>query len=233
MSSTIFKIFNNELDQEVHDSFLKFSRGLFPDRYLLSGKKQKDKWVIKTGNEYTNYLVKYFLGKESKFKIKGVIVATFDISEKADFEIKGVKQFMGIKQAVVDGEIESQKIIKLMNEYPRAFYALTFSGKDFELKVKPKAPKSAKPSTKGEKGAVADFCSLKTTDKKIIEDIFFDNVEFNTISVRHSVQIDKIEIPQNEKDPVKMRENSIREGKIIRMVVVDDKEKTSEAKFRI
>jgi hypothetical protein len=44
-------------------------------------------------------------------------------------------------------------------EKHRGLFCSDFSLPDYELKIKPKAPKSAKPSTSGEKEAKADFCS--------------------------------------------------------------------------
>ena len=140
---------------------------------------------------------------------------------------------MGIKQAIVDGEIESNKIISLMDKKPKAFYALSFSTSDYELKIKPKAPKSAKPSTKGEGEIKIDFCSLKTGDKKIIEDLFFDNSEFKEIQIRHTLMINEIILPKNEKDPVKMRELSKRKGVVKRIAKIDGSERISEKEFEI
>ena len=43
----IKKIFNGILDEAVHSDFLKFGKGEFKDKYLISGKKQADKWTIR------------------------------------------------------------------------------------------------------------------------------------------------------------------------------------------
>ena len=234
MESTVNKIFLGKADSAVHDEFVKFSRGVFPDRYLIEAKKQKDKWVIKTGNEFANFFVRKLLEKHlGKVQMKGVIVATFDVSKEAKFEISNIKQFMGIKQAVVDSAVESKQVIELMDKFPKAFYALSFSIGNDELKIKPKAPKSAKPSTKGESEAKIDFCSLKTGDENIIKDLFFDFPNFDKISVSHAVQIDSIEIHKGVENPVEMREKSIRKGKIIRKIIVDGKEAKKEASFEI
>lgn len=232
MENTIRKIFSEKVDEEVHREFVKFSKGIFENRYLIEAKKQKDRWSIKTGAEFANYFVRKCLEKVSgKVSVKGVIVATFDIVKDAGFEIKGIKQFMGIKQAVVDGEIEAGKIISLMNRQPKAFYALSFSTSDGELKIKPKAPKSAKPSTKGEGEIKIDFCSLKTSDKKIVDDLLFDFPNFEEIQIRHTLMINEIILPKNEKDPVKMRELSKRKGVVKRIARIDDAEKVSEKEF--
>jgi hypothetical protein len=73
----IRKIFEGVSDDEVHNDFLKYSRGNFKDKYLLEGKKQSDKWSIKAGAEFANYLVKKCLEKVSgNISAKGIIVST-------------------------------------------------------------------------------------------------------------------------------------------------------------
>lgn len=236
MENVIRKIFSGKCDEEVHRDFVKFSRGVFEDRYLISAKKQKDRWSIKTGSEFANFLVRRCLESASsasgKVKIKGVIVATFDVTKEAGFEVKGIKQFMGIKQMQIDSEIEPQKIISLMDRQPKAFFALSFSTSNCELKIKPKAPKSSKPAAKGEASELKiDFCALKTSDESIIKDLFFDAPIFKEIIVRHTLKIDEIILPKGEKDPAKMRENAKRKGVLKRIVKVDGSEKISEKGF--
>ena len=78
MSNVIRKIFLDEAgenDQEVHEAFIKFGKGEFGARYLLEGKKQKDRWAIKTSAEFGNYFVKRCLADvEEPIDMKGVIV---------------------------------------------------------------------------------------------------------------------------------------------------------------
>ena len=58
MSSVLKKIFSEQSDEEVHNEFIKFGKGVFENRYLLEAKKQKDKWAIKTSAEFSNFLVR-------------------------------------------------------------------------------------------------------------------------------------------------------------------------------
>jgi hypothetical protein len=232
MESVIKKIFDGKKDQMVHDEFIKYSRGVFKNKYLIDAKKQSDKWNIKTSNEFANFFVRKGLEKASgELEVKGVIVSTFDVRSEAGFEISDIKQFMGIKQAVVDCKVDPKKIIDLMERQPRAFYALSFKLNDYELKIKAKAPKSAKPSNKGDAEIKADFCSLKTGDISIVNDLFFDNLDFSSISINHTIQIDNIELPKGVSDPVLMREKAIRKGKIIRKIVLDGSTKNFEKSF--
>lgn len=232
MESTIKKIFSGKTDAIVHDEFVKFSKGIFSDRYLIEAKKQKDKWSIKTSSEFANFFVRSLLEKvNGEIEMRGVIVATFDVSKEAQFPIENIKQFMGIKQAVVNTKVDKNKIIDLMNRFPKAFFALSFIINGSELKIKPKAPKSAKPAASGEKGPKVDFCSLKTNDQSIVNDLFFDCPNENELAIKHEIHIDEIILPKGEKDPVKIRENAVRKGKIARIITIGEKVTKKETNF--
>jgi hypothetical protein len=108
---------------------------------------------------------------------------------------------------------------------------LTFSTPNSELKVKAKAPKSAKPSSGGDKEPAAEFLSVKTTNKEIADDLLFGIGEFKEVTIKHTLNIKEIEIPKNEKDPLKMRENAIRKGTIKRIMKIDGNQSEKEVAF--
>jgi len=231
----IKKIFEGSFDEEIHSDFLKFGRGDYKDRYLLEGKKQGGgKWAIKAGPEFVNFLVKKCLGKVlGKVTVKGIIVSTMDLRKEVSFEIKKAGNFQGVRKIQLETEIDAQEVLKLMEKYPRVFFALSFKGENFDLKVKAKAPKSGKPGKDSEEGPVADFCSLKTEDKSIVEELFFDVPDFKEISVKHLIKVDGIVYPKDmmKMRPEDVREQSKRKGILIRRAVVDGKEKISEVGF--
>jgi hypothetical protein len=232
MKSTLRKIFEKEIDSQVHEEFIKFSKGSFKNKYLIEAKKQKNGWAVKTGSEFANFLVRSCLEKiKGEVKVSGIIVATFNVSTKAEFEVERIKKFMGIQQAVISTTTHPQKILKLMDLFPRAFFALSFSEQNFQLKIKAKAPKSAKPSSGGDKGPSPDFCSLKTDDAQIVKDLLFDCFDAKEVKLNHVLEINEIELPKGISDPVQMREQSKRRGKIIRKLNFDGKEKVTEAEF--
>ena len=234
MKNAIAKIFSGQNDEEVHGDFIKFSRGVFENRYLLEGKKQKDKWSIKTSAEFANFFVKKLLEKsKGNIAVKGIIVTTQNLLDnEIGFKIEDRKNYAGIRQLVISTELDKNNLISLMNKYPRAFYALSFSTGDYELKVKAKPPKSGKPGKKGdEDGPKADFCSLKTSDFEIVKDLFFDFPNFKEIKIKHTIEIKEIELPKNFKTPEEMREKAIRKGIIKRFVDADGKKEVKEIKF--
>ena len=230
----IKKIFEGVFDEEVHEGFLKFGRGEHKDKFLIEGKKQATKWAIKTSSEFSNFLVKNCLEKVSgNVVVRGIIVSTFEMASKAKFNVERTKKFMGIKQMVINTETDAGNILDLMEEFPRAFYALSFKGDDFELKIKAKPPKSAKPGKKAEGGAKAEFCRLKTTDEEILKELFFDvGLNWKEIKVNHVVIVDEIIYPKNV-PAEEMREKSKRKGKIVRIVDVDGREVVREAEFEV
>jgi hypothetical protein len=241
MESAINKIFNNKIDGIVHYEFVKFSRGIFNNRYLLEGKKQKDKWVVKTGNEFANFFVRTLADKlgASSTDVKGIIVSTRNLKEMECFHDilahAHVKQFMGVKQFQIEQQLTGNEIQKLIAGSPTSFFALSFCAGEDELKIKPKAPKSGKPGTKtkDDDGPKADFCSLKTSDKEIIRDLFFDFPDFKEIKINHTIEIKDIQIPKDAKTPEEKREKAVRKGVMKRIVNADGKREVKEKAFEI
>jgi hypothetical protein len=227
------KIFDGVFDDEVHANFLKFGRGEYKDKYLLEGKRQAKKWAIKAGAEYANLLVRKCLEKVGdSVEVKGVIVSTLDLRDESSIEFSKVSNFQGVRKHAVDGEIKPEQIFELMDKYPKAFFALTFKGDGFVLKIKPKAPASGKKG-KDDEGPVADFCSLKTEDKGIIDYLFFSIGEFTEVKIKHQINVTDIVYPSNveELKPAEVRELAKRKGVVKRIATVDGAGQVSEAQF--
>jgi len=228
----IKKIFSGEMDDEVHSDFLKFGRGEFKDKYLIDVKKQAFGWSIKTSAEFANFFVRKCL-PDGRVHIKGVIISAFDLSNEIDFEIKKISNFQGVRKTEIDSEIESNRIIELMKKYPKVFFALSFKTPGCELKIKPKAPKSGKPG-KNEEETKVDFCSLKTKNPEIVNELLFDVKQgFKEVKISHIIKIEKIVYPADfeKMKPEEVREKSKRIGVIARKVNVDGVENIEEAGF--
>ena len=235
MENVLKKIFCGNVDGAVHEEFIKYGKGEFRDKYLIDARRQKEKWSIKTSHEFTNFLVRKCLeNAKDKLKVNGIIVSTLDLRKEKGYLFESyekVKQFMGVKQLVVNSEREPLEILNIMEKYPKAFYALSFSTASSELKIKAKTPKNSKPSAKGGGEPKANFCSLKTSDKNIIEDLLFDFPDFNEIKVKHAIKIDKVILPEDVEDPVEIREKAKKKGIIIREVNVDGRLERNEKEF--
>ena len=231
----IKKIFEGIFDEKIHSDFLKFGRGEYKNKYLIEGKRQAKKWAIKAGAEYVNFLVRRCLEKvDGLVEIKGVIVSTLDLRDEINFEIKKVSNFQGVRKHLIDSEIESSQILSLIDKYPKVFFALSFKGDGFVLKIKPKSPNSEKKG-KEDGEPVVDFCSLKTEDKTLVDELFFDVNDFQEVFISHTINITEIIYPKNVENlkPAEIRGLAKKKGVITRRVNVGGAEKTSEAEFLI
>ena len=229
----IKNIFDGDFDDELHVAFLKFGRGVYKNKYLINGKRQAKNWAVKTGAEYANFLVRKCLDGIESVSVKGVIVSTLDLRDEISFDLKKVSNFQGVRKHVVDSEVSSEEIFALMDKYPKAFFALSFKGDGFVLKIKPKAPTSGKPGKEKEGGPVPDFCTLKTNDEKIIRELFFDVDKFEKVSVSHEIDVTDIVYPDNMESlkPAEIREMAKRKGVLKRVVDVDGDVRESSAEF--
>ncbi len=234
MSQVIYDIFAGVENNSAHDDFIKYSKGVFTHKYLIEARKQKEAWSIKTGPEFVNYLVRTCLARVSEpIMVTGVIVSTFDVNTEAQklFSVESEKRFMGVKQLMINTELKPADLLALMDKYPRAFFALSFTTPETIIKTKAKAPKSTKPAANGEKEPAPTFCSVKTSDKVLIKTLFFDFPDFKEIKINHTLTITEIVLPKGVSDPVHLREQSKRKGTITRIAMVNGIEKRSEAEF--
>jgi len=232
----IFDSPDGKVDEEiVHLQFQKFSKGQFGNRALIDAKKTGGKFTINTGAEFANELVRLVaenLG-DAEVKITGAIVSTNDMKSELDY--KDIKQFQGVKRYLMDTEMSGTEILSLLQRIPKAFFALSFENPDgsLKLKIKPKAPKSGKPG-KGDEKPKADFCKLITNSAEIAKDFVFEVSDFKKASINHTFLIEDIVASEELKktnDFAKIREESKRKGKILRKVVIDEKEMDSEKEF--
>ena len=226
MDFFIHKLYKNTGDALSHLQFEKFSRGTFADRAIVQGKFSKGNYSFVTTSEYAIEFIRDCAGElgDRKTNVTGVIISTKALP--SNIQHHGISQFMGVKKYAISGEYSGHEIISMCDSVPRAFIALSFSTGKSELKIKPKAPKSAKPSSPTEDGPKVDFCKLKTTNPEFAKKLFFEVSEFNKAEARHTFEIKDIEVPKNETDPVKMRENAIRVGKVVRKLTVDGIDKS-------
>lgn len=232
MDSFIKKIFDGKIDDSVHVQFQKFSRGEFRNKALVKAGMSKGIFSIATTYEYAQDFVKGLAEKMAdgqKTKVTGVIVSTRDL--KSEIKFKSIKQFMGIKQYVIDEDMSKEQILDLCKKLPNSFLGLSFSVSGSSLKIKPKAPKSAKSSSSGDKAPNPDFCKLKTDDAELAKSVLFGIENFKKVEIAHDFIIQEIITPRGENDPAKMREMAVRKGKIIRKINADGDEKIQERAF--
>ncbi len=224
----IKKIQNKNFDNFVHLQFQKFSKGEFPTKALVNVKKSGNKYTITTTAEFANEMVRDLAEKlnNSKTNIQGAIITTLDIN----IDYKEKKQFQGVKKYIINKDMTGKEIIGLLDEFPKAFFALTFIVGDDKLKIKPKAPKSAKSKKKGD-APKPDFCKLITMNESLGKSFVLETSDFKSVEIIHDFIIKDIIKPKGETDFAKIRELAKRKGTIIRKAIIDGQTQTSELEF--
>jgi len=225
------KIINNQIDDSVHSQFIRFGKGEYKGRFPLSLWKSK-KIKLKGGFEFANDFVK-LCSEFGNCKGSGIVLSKKDISDMmVEKNIKGnsekKKGGLYYQNTLDDQELTKEQLQELEKE--SYFSLLDLEGNDFKLKIKKKLPKPGKNEDK-----IDDkFCQLEADEKyylKIKEDFFWDAPETKKIQIKHTLVINSIIMPENEKDFAKIRELSKRKGKIIRKLNVDEKELIKEYNF--
>ncbi len=238
MDSFIKKIFEGRRDEWTHSQFAKFSRGEFFKRAMFKVKNQGGKYSLATTSEYAKELVRAMgerLGS-GKTQVSGAIISALD---QEGFKYEEKKIAMGVRKYMINREMTGEEIIRLCDNVRKAFFGLSFNVGEEELKIKDKSPKSMKgaSSAKNDDDELKiDFCKLKTSDKRIIDSILFDDeaADFKKVEAYHDFIITEIVIPaelKDEKDFAKVREGALRKGKIIRYLDVDGKKVKREIGF--
>ena len=215
------KIVDGEIDEKVHQQFIRFGKGEYRGRFLLNLWKAK-KIKVKSSFEFANDFVALVSGF-GNCKVSGIVMSKKNISEvlsqnniQGDSESK--KGGLFYKNDIPSQEITGEQLKALEEE--SYFALLDVEGEEFKLKMKKKLPKPGKSENK-----IDDkFCQLEADEKfysKIKEDLFWDVPESKKVSVKHSVNVSEIVPPEGEKDFAKIRELAKRKGKIVRIIEID------------
>ena len=231
------KIFEGqEMDELVHSQFTKFSKGEFKDRAMIRAKNSSGKYTIATTSEFAKDIIMYLaekLGNKTTI-VSGALISTLDLEGEFDYDER--KMAMGVRKYMIyDKEMSGNEIIGLCNKVQKAFFGLSFSTDDTDLKIAAKSPKSAKgvsSQKKEDAKAKIDFIKIKTTDKGLVDNLLFDvEGDWKNVEIHHDFYIEKIIFPEGEKDFAKIREMAKRSGKVVRKLEVDGKEEEKEVEF--
>lgn len=212
MQSFLKGVLNGKSDDESHRYFVRFGKGRYNRRFLISFNKGT-KIKIKASFEMANDFVK-FVDENKDVKFSGTILSKEKISGKEGKKKKGVIAY----------EISNSKI----EEYEKAYYyLLDVNDSEIILKIKKSLPKPGK-----NEGKIDDkFCSLELDPKywpALKETFFWDVPECKKAEIEHELNINEIVIPANERDPIKIRELAKRKGIIVRKITCDGKEQKKE-----
>ncbi|HEA46754.1 MAG TPA: hypothetical protein ENH99_03150 [Candidatus Pacearchaeota archaeon] len=216
------KVFLGKVDEDVHRQFIRFGKGKYGRRFLLSLRKTK-KLKIKSSFEFANDFVLFAAGL-------GEVLFNGSIWSRDEIESLSGKKKTG-KWVYEVKDLSSEKVKELSdNVY---YFLLSGEGEGIKLKIKGKLPKPGKNEAK-----IDDkFCQLELDEKyykSAKENFFWDLPDGKKMGVDHSLLIKEIVMPKTgEEDFAKIREMAKRKGTIIRNSIVDDKEGKTEKEFEV
>ena len=230
----IKKIFQDKIDESVHNQFVRFSKGAYNNKAILNLQKGT-KIKLKSSFEYVNDFVD-FVSELGGGKVSGIVLSKENISQimsknniKGNSETK--KRGLFYQNSIDNQELNSDQIRELVkNSYSTL---VDIEGQGFILKTKKKLPQPGKGTNIKSNDK---FCVLEADLKfwpKIKEAFFWDLLECKKARIVHDYVIEEIIFPKNEKDFEKIRIMAKRKGKIIRKMTVDGKELTKEKEFVI
>lgn len=214
METFLRKVIDGKTDPDAHRYFIRFGKGRYNNRFMIKLNFVKGVVKIRTSFELANDLVEFVnsLGKELKFS--GLILTKSKIDGMVGRKKAGVFVY----------EVEKTGLEEFKDAY---YYLLDCEDPEILLKIKKSLPKPGKDEEK-----IDDkFCSLDIDIKywpQLKEIFFWDVPDCKKAIIQNDLIINEIEIPDGEKDPIKLRELARRKGKIVRRIVCDDKEISRE-----
>ncbi len=202
------KVMEQRRDEDSHRYFTRFGKGNYNRRFILT------------------------LTKSKKIKLKGSFELASDFARFA--EENGVTLFSGkvLSKTAVPGKSGKKKagvlVYEIQNEkmtdYPGAYsYLLDAESAGIILKSKKALPKPGKNEEKIDDG----FCILEVEERlfpALKAAFLWDVPDCKKAVIEHDLHITDVELPKGEKDPVKIRENALRKGKVIRRMTLDGQE---------
>jgi len=209
-----------DMGEEVHQYFVRFSRGSFENRAVLNLQKTT-KIKLKGSFEWANDFVK-IAAEISQLNFSGIIMGKQEIEELSQFTTK--------KKELIYYEVSGLTSEQVKKIQDRAYcMLLDAENEEVKLKIKKKLPKPGK----GGEGKVDDkFCQLESDLKywtQVKEAFMFP--ECKKCKIAHTFLIEQIIIPEGEKDFSKIRELAKKKGKIIRTMEIDKQESKEEKEF--
>ena len=212
MESFIKKVLTGKGDADSHRYFLRFGKGDYGRRFLISLAKG-DKIKMRTSFELANDIVN-FVNELKKLKFSGKIFTKEKVPGKEGRKKAGLFVY----------EVTDCSLDEFKNAY---YYLLDAEDSELVLKIKKSLPKPGKDEEKVDEG----FCSLIISQKywaTLKEAFFWDVPECKKANIEHELKFNEIIVPKNEKDPAKIRELAKRKGTIVRKIIVDGVEKSEE-----
>jgi|SRR3989344_5970429 len=220
MECFIKKIFLDRVDEQVHNKFVRFGKGKYENRAVLSLNKS-NKIKLKGSFEYANDFVLFVSEFQANFS--GVILS----KEKLDLENEKLKNGLYVYEV---SDLTKEKVKEISDK--TYYILLDAEAEGLSLKIKKKLPKPGKSRDLKIDGK---FCVLEADLRYYpqVKEAFFWDVEGKRIKVSHDYIINELKIPENEKNLELIRLKTKRKGKIIRKIEVDGNKLEKEKDFEV
>jgi hypothetical protein len=228
----IHKISLNEIDESIHQKFIRFSLGEFVRESILI-KKTAKALQVQTGAEYAVDLMLMcteLLADENPTLTGDGVITSSKKNLNSEIEAAGfnVKASRG-KKYTVTFELTAKEFKEALEKMTDYFVLVKFTVPDVMLKMKMSLPK---PGSISEKFATlkVDNKYAEAVAKNFLFDIAegFDVTKFKSAEVKQTFFIEDVEIPKEYQDDFALaRLHAKKKGKIKRTVIVDGEEKKS------
>ncbi len=199
----IKKIFTNNIDEEVHKSFTRFSKGIFENRALMKIQKSKDSFKL---------YISYDLVKDITLLIASHI-------QKADVAGKIIK---AKKKTEITSSVSSEELRNICRE--NDFVLLDITSEGIAFRCKKAIPKPGKKLD-------GKFASA-TLPLELLDEIIDFDINFKQAVTSHTFDIKEIVIPEEYKsNPELARINAKRRGTIKRITDIDGRHEEKNIEF--
>ncbi|TFF86216.1 MAG: hypothetical protein EU551_02100 [Promethearchaeota archaeon] len=236
----LIKVFKNEINDAVHEKFVRYSMGKFHGP-RLEFSIRGDKLYFYVDRDYDKYFLDYMIENLStgEYQITGNLISQEDTSaevEKLGFEAKNRKSRginkISIKE-ILEADIIREKYEKLIDfGYPLLTISPKTGNKLWKITMKKSIPRPS--GKKEDDDKKPNFCKGNIPDKKefkeqIIEDCLLDfkdkakeleELSFKQLSLENVYDIKEIVLP----DP-KVKEELINEQKELNKLIKESKKK--------
>ncbi len=218
-------IFEGKQHPLVREKFTRYGKGDY-ERFLFEVKKGKD-LKIKSSFDFANDFVGIIAERiKEDANVSGKIIAAKDFEKELGIEIADYSKRGKLYTAEINSKLKPEQLRSIYDKMKEEFLLLKIESSSYRLKTANSLPKpggSIKPN----------FCSA-TLPLDCLEEFSWDvKKDFKLLTIKHVLHITDVEFSQElmKSDPLRARLEAKRKGKIERILDVDGKVESKEAKL--
>ncbi|WXG41367.1 MAG: hypothetical protein WED07_11480 [Candidatus Freyarchaeum deiterrae] len=236
-------IINNQVDDEIHRRFVKFSTGVFDGPKILVNVKKK---VVnfKASFDYQDFVLEFVIKRapSADCSVKGNIFSSQDFSSELDMLGTKMKKSTAVYKAAVNTTVTSEELRDLyasIGDKSTLLLSIKPSSGSWKLVMKANFPKpmagEAKDPTKFCSGAVEGGEDILQDLTRELAPDFAGKISlpFTSLSLTNIYHINELVFPENKEKlpPKEVRMQSKRKGTISRILEVDGQKFNKEIAF--